>query len=125
MFINQEAFNQTVPNQKNIKEDNMWFLKTKDGKTAYIFIIPEDKWQYGKRKTYSIESFKTTEKSQISVLGHNGKVLEYEKDINPAPSFKQTIDGIELSVTRSQRIYNNRSWNNPIVVKITELIKGN
>jgi alpha-L-fucosidase len=123
MFINQEAFNQTVPNQKKIKEDTMWFLKTKDGKTAYIFIIPEDKWPYGKRKTYKIESFKTTEKSQISVLGHNGKVLEYEKDINPAPSFKQTIDGIELSVTRSQRIYNDRNWNNPIVVKITELVE--
>ena len=120
MFINQEAFDETVPNKNRIKEDNMWFLRSEDGKTAYIFII-EDQWKLGEQKTYSIESLKTTKKSQISVLGHNGKVLEYQKNINPAPSFKRTHEGIELSVTRSQRIYNDRQWHNPIVVKITEL----
>ncbi|MBN2165632.1 MAG: alpha-L-fucosidase [Marinilabiliaceae bacterium] len=120
MFINQEALNQTIPNQKKIKEDNMWFLKSKDRKTAYIF-INENQWKFGDRKTYTTDAFKITENSQISVLGHNGKVLEYNKDANPVPVLKQTADGIEFSVTRSQRIYNDRQWDNPIVVKITEL----
>ena len=120
MFINHEAFDRTIPNKNRIKENNMWFLRSVDGKTAYIFIV-EDQWKLGEQKTYKIESFKTTEKSQVSVLGHNGKVLEYQENINPAPSFEQTDEGIELSVTRAQRIYNDRQWSNPIVVKITEL----
>jgi alpha-L-fucosidase len=119
MFINREAFNYTIPHKK-IKEDNMWFLTSKDRKTAYIF-INEDRWILGERKVFNIEGFIATENSQISVLGHNGKVLEYQEDVNPAPFIKHTNNGIEISVTRSQRIYNDRSWNNPVVVKITEL----
>ena len=60
-----------------------------------------------------------TKSSRISVLGHNGKVLEYNPDVDPAPHMKQTDDGLELTITRAQRIYNDRKWNNPIVVKIT------
>ncbi|MDO5980188.1 alpha-L-fucosidase [Flavivirga spongiicola] len=119
-FINQEAFHQTIPNQKKIKDDNMWFLTSKDRKTVYIF-INEDQWRFGERKVFNIEGFSATKKSQISVLGHNGKVLEYQKNVNPAPSVKHTSEGIEISVTRSQRIYNDHKWNNPIVVKLTEL----
>ena len=119
MFINQEAFNQTVP-YHTIKEDNMWFLTSKDKTIAYVFINEED-WKLGDRKTFQIKAINTTENSQISVLGHNGKVLEYQKDVNPAPAINQTNDGIEISVTRSQRIYNDRMWKNPIVIKITEL----
>jgi alpha-L-fucosidase len=120
MFINQEALNQTIPYQKKIKEDNMWFLTSMDKKTAYIF-INEDHWKLGERKTFNIKEFKTTKTSQISVLGHNGITLEYQEDVDPSPFIKQTSEGIEISVTRSQRIYNDRSWNNPIVVKLTEL----
>ena len=119
-FINQEAFHQTIPNQKKIKDDNMWFLTSKDRKTVYIF-INEDEWALGERKIYSIEGFNSTRKSQISVLGHGGEILEYKKNVNPAPSIKHTKKGIEISVTRSQRIYNDRKWNNPVVVKLTEL----
>jgi len=118
MFINQEAFNQTIPN-KIIREDNIWFLTTKDRKTIYLF-INEDEWKHGERKAFTIKAFKATDKSQIAVLGHNGKVLEYNKDANPAPVVKQTSNGMEISVTRSQRIYNDRKWNNPLVVKVTE-----
>jgi alpha-L-fucosidase len=120
MFINQEAMNQTIPHQNKIRQDNVWFLTSKDRKTAYL-IIDEDHWIIGDRKTYNLEGFKTTSKSQISVLGHNGKVLEYNKEADPSPFFKQTNESLEISITRSQRIYNDRSWYNPIVVKLTEL----
>jgi alpha-L-fucosidase len=48
-------------------------------------------------------------------------VKEYDPEVNPAPTLKQTNEKMEISVTRSQRIYNDHKWNNPIVVKITEL----
>ena len=119
MFINQEAFKNTIPNDI-IKENNMWFLKSKDNNTVYIF-INEENWKLGERKEFTIKTLKASGTSQISVLGHNGIVLEYDKDADPAPTVKQTKDGMEISVMRAQRIYNDRKWNNPIVVKVTNL----
>jgi alpha-L-fucosidase len=119
MFINQEAFHQTIPHH-TIKENNLWFLTSKDKKTAYVF-IDEDNWRHGERKEFIIKSLKATNYSEVSVLGHNGKVLEYQKDIDVTPNIMQTEKGIEISITRSQRIYNDRKWNNPLVVKITGL----
>ncbi|NND07049.1 MAG: alpha-L-fucosidase [Saprospiraceae bacterium] len=122
MFINKEAFDQTIPHHL-IKEDDIWFLTSKDKRTAYLF-INGDNWKHGERKAYSIKSFKATDESQISVLGHNGIVLEYQKDVNPAPDIAQTKEEMRISVTRSQRIYNDRKWNNPIVVKITDVVSS-
>jgi alpha-L-fucosidase len=57
----------------------------------------------------------------ISVLGHSGKVLEYNPETDPSPSIINKGDGVEISVMRAQRIYNDRKWPNPIVVKIEEI----
>ena len=119
MFINREAFENTIPHHV-IKEENMWFLTSRDRKTAYVF-LNEDNWILGERRTFEIEAFKSTERSQVSVLGHNGEILEYQPDADPFPKIAATQNGIQISVTRSQRIYNDRKWNNPLVVKITEL----
>jgi len=119
MFINREAFENTVPHH-TVKEGNMWFLSSKDKRTGYIF-LNEDKWKFGERKTFHVQAFAITENSQISVLGHNGKVLEYQPGVDPSPVITPTDNGLQLSLTRSQRIYNDRDWNNPVVVKITEL----
>lgn len=117
MFINKEAFQQTIPHH-TVKEDNMWFMTSQDKRTVYVF-INEDNWKFGERKVFHISQFNMTKSSGISVLGHNGKVLEYNPDVDPAPHMKQKDDGIELSIMRAQRIYNDRKWNNPVVVKIT------
>jgi alpha-L-fucosidase len=119
MFINQEAFDNTIPHH-TIKEGDKWFLSSRDRRTAYIF-LNEENWKFGERKTFDIQAFQATEQSQVSVLGHNGKVLEYQPDVDPSPVLKAMQNGIHLSVTRSQRIYNDRKWNNPLVVKITGL----
>ncbi|MCD6598218.1 MAG: alpha-L-fucosidase, partial [Bacteroidales bacterium] len=102
MFINKEAFEQTEPKQP-YREGDLWFLKHKERNTVYVFII-EDNWIYGERKTFSINSLKATKKSKISVLGHNGKVLEYSPEVDPAPGIMNTANGIEISVMRAQRI---------------------
>ena len=116
MFINQEAFENTIPHQP-VHEDILWFLMGDQGKTAYVFVL-EDNWKYGERKTFSIKSLRATDRTKISVLGHNGKVLEYQADVDPAPSFEENINGLDINIMRAQRIYNDRRWKNPLVVKI-------
>ncbi len=116
MFINREAFENTVP-FKVTNESNIWFLQSKDKNTVYAFIL-EDSWALGKRKSFTIRSIKATENTEISVLGQNSKVLEYYPGVNPISKVKNTKEGIEISVMRSHRIYNDRKWPNPIVVKL-------
>lgn len=125
MFINKEAFEHTVPLQIT-HENNIWFLKSKDNPIVYAFIL-DDNWQLGERRTYTMKSFKATDNSKISVLGHNGQVLEYNPKVNPEPTIKNKDGGIEISVMRAQRIYNDKKWPNPIVVKIEgiELVNKN
>jgi len=116
MFINKEAFDQTEALQ-TIREGNIWFLKHKGKQTVYAFIVEED-WKLGERKTFQINSIQASESSKISVLGHKGEVLEYNPEVDPSPTLISKDDGIEISVMRAQRIYNDRKWPNPIVVKL-------
>jgi alpha-L-fucosidase len=119
MFINEEAFEQTEPHQP-IREGNIWFLKHKENQTLYAFIT-EDQWKLGERRSFHLSSLKANDNTTISVLGHNGKVLEYHPETDPTPSITNKAEGVEISVMRAQRIYNDRKWPNPIVVKIEEI----
>lgn len=67
----------------------------------------------------SLTSVRTTHKSLISVLGQNDRVLEYQPKATPRTRWKQTDDKLVITATRAQRIYNARTWSNPIVLKIT------
>jgi len=116
MFINQEAFDNTEP-YIPIREGEIWFLKHKFKNIVFAF-LPETNWKYGTRKLFTLNTIWATEKTKISVLGHNSEVLEYSPDVDPAPIVKETTDGMELSIMRAQRIYNNRKWPNPLVIKI-------
>ncbi|MCK5694377.1 MAG: alpha-L-fucosidase [Bacteroidales bacterium] len=116
MFINKEAFEQTESYQV-IREENIWFLKHKHEQTIYAFIL-EDKWELGERKTFKLSTIEAMENAKISVLGHQGEVLEYNPETDPSPTIENKEYGIEISVMRSQRIYNDRKWGNPIVVKL-------
>ena len=44
--------------------------------------------------------------------------MEYNPETDPSPMLKSKDNGIEISVMRAQRIYNDRKWPNPIVVKL-------
>ena len=63
--------------------------------------------------------------AKISVLGQNSKVLEYHPETDPMPTIKNTKEGIEISVMRAQRIYNDRKWPNPVVVKLENVFSRN
>jgi alpha-L-fucosidase len=116
-FVNQEAI-QAVRPWVITQEENIWFTASKDRKTVYAIITGIDNWKRGDRKEFTIGSIKATADTKISVLGQNDKVLEYRPDANPKSRFKQTNEGLEISVVRAQRIYNNSKWPNPIIVKL-------
>ena len=116
MFINGEAFENTEA-QNPIKEGGLWFLKHKEKPIIYAFAI-EDDWKYRTRKEYLLKFIKADKNTKISVLGHGGKILEYRPEIDPKVEFKNTDEGLKLSVMRAQRIYNDKKWPNPIVIKI-------
>jgi len=116
MFINGESLD-NVEAMNPVREGNIWFTQSKKGKTVYAFITKED-WLYGRRKDFLIKSLRATDNTKISVLGHNGKVLEYQTDVDPSPLFTQTDRGLELSIMRAHRIYNDHKWPNPVVLKL-------
>jgi alpha-L-fucosidase len=60
-----------------------------------------------------------------SILGQNDKVLEYSLQADPQSRFKQTDAGLEISVMRAQRIYNNGAWPNTVVVKLDRVVQVN
>ena len=116
MFINHEAFEQTVACEI-IREGNIWFLQRRDEPTVYAFLL-EEEWQHGERRSFRIESLQAADDAKIAVLGHSGKVLEYNPDVDPAPTINNSNGGIEITVMRAQRIYNDRMWPNPLVIKL-------
>ncbi|MDF7823605.1 alpha-L-fucosidase [Pontiellaceae bacterium B12227] len=120
MFINDEAIHGVRP-CKVVGEGKNWYAQSKDGKSVYVFLAEfsdKKKLKHGERKEVLLKELKATPKTAISVLGHNGKVLEYKKTADPKPTFKQTSKGLEISIMRAQRIYNNKAWPNTVVVKL-------
>lgn len=119
MFVNKEAFVKTEP-LPVVHEKNAWFLKAQDTSTIYIF-LDEPQWALGERRDLFLQTLAATPQTTISVLGHAGKILEYHPETDPSPRYEQTASGLYLSVMRAQRLYNDRKWPNPIVVKMENM----
>lgn len=115
-FVNGEAIENIEP-WGVIREDDIWFTKAKGENTAFAFITNEP-WPYGERKEFMLKSMKGSPNTKISVLGHNGKVLEYQAEVDPTPKVTPTEQGLQVSVMRAQRLYNDKTWPNPVVLKI-------
>lgn len=120
-FVNHEAIQNTRP-WVITNENNIWFTTAKDQpNTVYAYITGITDWPRGDRKTFKLRSVKATSDSKISVLGQTGKVVEYQPDTDGKAYLKQTEEGLEISIVRAQRIYNNHRWPNPIVVKLEQV----
>jgi alpha-L-fucosidase len=115
--VNNEAIHSTRP-WLVAREENIWFTKQKDADTVYAFITGTPDWPRGQRREFVLQSVKATPNTKVGVLGHAGKWAEYAPTLDVTPRFQQTDDGLEISVTRSQRLYNNHKWHNPLVVKL-------
>jgi alpha-L-fucosidase len=117
MFVNGEAIYGvrpwSVPNEREI-----WFTKEKDADTVYAFITHKDLWKLGEARDFILTSVRATDQSQITVLGQNEKVVEYQST-DPKTVWKQESDGLHVRVTYAQRLRDYRQWPHPVVLKIT------
>jgi alpha-L-fucosidase len=101
-------------------EGNLWFTKKKDASTVYVHIT-RTPWVMGERKRFTLRSVKATARTTIRVLGSDNEILEYQPKADAASHFKQGPGGLELDVLMAQRLYNDRKWPNPLVVKLTDV----
>ncbi len=101
----------------------IWYTKKKRENTVYAIITGIPDWKLGEWKIITLKKVRTGDSSDIQVLGQNDKVLEYT-NIIPKTTWEQDDNGLHVKVMRAQRIYNNRAWPNPIVLKITNALRG-
>jgi alpha-L-fucosidase len=100
-------------------EHNYWFTKAKDADTVYVFVKEPQRWGYGQWKDIVLKSVRATDATTASVLGQNDKVLEYQPAVVPKTTWKQEADGLHIHAMRAQRLYDDRKWPNPVVLKLT------
>jgi len=99
-------------------ERDIWFTKRKDADTVYVFVKPVQRWRLGDVREVMLSSVRATGSTKVSVLGQNDRVLEYSTNV-PATTWKQEADGLVVRFTQAQRLHDNRTWPNPVVLKIT------
>jgi len=117
MAVNQEAIYSVRP-WVITNEGDIWFTKRKDASTVYATVSGE-RWKYGEWRDVTLGSVRGTAKTEISVLGQNDEVLEYRPEVRPKTTWKQDATGLHIRAMHAQRLYNNREWPNPVVLKIT------
>jgi len=119
MQVNQECIYGVRP-WVITNEQNIWFTRAKNEDTIYAIVkqTPQ-RWTRGQWKDFVLKSVLATDKTQVSVLGQNGRVLEYRPEVNPAPTFKQESDGLHVRAMFTHRLQDNSRWPNPVVLKIT------
>jgi alpha-L-fucosidase len=122
MFVNQEMVYGVrpwiVPSEKNGNE-TYWFTKKKDAAVVYVAVRPNERWKYGEWKDILLRSVKLAAGGKVEVLGQNDEVLEYQPKVVPKTTWTQGTDGLRVRAMRAQRLYNDRKWPNPVVLKIT------
>jgi alpha-L-fucosidase len=121
-FVNGEAIHAVRP-WVVTNEGEVWFTRKKGGDTVYAFVT-RTPWTLGERKTLTLRSVKATARTRVSVLGQTGEVLEYRPDVDPRPSWRQDAEGLHVSAMMAQRLYTDRKWVDPVVLRITEAEPG-
>jgi alpha-L-fucosidase len=120
MFVNSECIYGVRP-WVVTNEGDIWFTRGKDQKTVYAIVKPSETWKYGEWKDIVLKSVRVTPETKISVLGQNDKVLEYQVNVVPKTTWQETEGGLRIRAMRAQRLYNDRKWPNPVVLKLTNV----
>lgn len=120
MQVNQESIYSVRP-WVITNEGEIWFTKAKNEDTLYAIVKQTTPWTRGTWRDFVLKSVAATEATQVSVLGQNGRVLEYRPDVNPTPSFRQESDGLHVRAMFTHRLQDNGRWPNPIVLKLTHV----
>lgn len=120
MFVNQECIYSVRP-WVITNERDIWFTKRKDADTLYAIIKRTGPWPDGVWKDFVLKSVRATAQTEVTILGQNDRVLEYQPNVDPKTSFRQAPDGLHLHAMHTQRLHDDRKWPNPIVVKLTHV----
>jgi len=102
-------------------EGDAWFTKKKDEDTLYAIVDSPEPWVFGKWRDVLLKSVQITDKTEITVLGENGKDLEYQPKVNPKPTWKAESDGLHIRAMLAQRLQDNYKWGYPVVLKLTHV----
>ena len=120
MFINRDCIYDVRP-WVITNEGDIWFTRHKDSDTLYAIVKQNPRWPYGQWRDVVLRSVRATAQTTVSVLGQNDTVIEYRPGVTPKTTFEQRTDGLHVRAMRAQRIYNNRQWPNPVVIKLTHV----
>jgi alpha-L-fucosidase len=120
MFVNQECIYAVRP-WVITNERNIWFTKRKDADTLYAIVQRTTPWPEGEWKDFILKSVRATPETEVSILGQNDRVLEYQPAVNPKTTFQQAPDGLHVRAMHTQRLHDDRRWPNPIVLKLTHV----
>ena len=116
-FVNREATRAVRP-WHITHEDTTCFTWDADAQTVYAFDT-QPPLEMGEWRTITLNSVRATDATDIEVLGQSGAVLEYQPEVDPKTRWQQDDDKLNITFCRTQRLYNNRMWPNPLVLKIT------
>jgi alpha-L-fucosidase len=119
-FVNGEAIRAIRP-WVITNENNVWFTKSKEEGIVYAFITGDRHWRLGEAKTITLRSVRATPKTAMSVLGQSDEIVEYKPDVKPKTAWTQDAQGLHVKVYRAQRLYTDRGWPNPVVLKMTHV----
>jgi alpha-L-fucosidase len=119
-FVNGEAIHDVQP-WRIPCEGDVWFttrVEENGSSTLYAFLTGGDVWPLGQRRDLRLTSVRVGHSTTVQVLGQAGDLVA--GDGGAAVDWSQEKDGLHLRVARLQRLYNNRRWPNPVVLRITE-----
>ncbi len=122
-FVNGESLSAVRP-WVITNEKDVWFTKQKSSNTVYAFLTHMQPWRLGDPKTVTLRSVRATPQTKISVLGQSDEIVEYRPDVKPKTSWTQDDKGLHVTAYRAQRLYTDRRWPDPVVLKITNAEPG-
>ncbi|MCU0228223.1 MAG: alpha-L-fucosidase, partial [Bryobacterales bacterium] len=129
MMVNRDAIHDVRPWQVT-NENDIWFTRAKsanpspEGDTVYAIIPQTQPWKWGSWREFTLLSVRATEHTQVTVLGQSDEVLEYRADVTPKTTWQQSEDGLRIRAMRAHRLYDNRQWPHPVVLRITHAQPG-
>ena len=116
-FVNGEAIRDVRP-WVITNEGNIWFTRNPKTNTVYAFLTRMQPWRLGDAKTITLRSLKSNPQTKISVLGQSDEIVEYRPTVKPQTTWHQGEQGLHITAYRAQRLYTDRGWPDPVVLKI-------
>ena len=116
-FVNREAVFDVEP-WVVAREGDVWFTRQRGGDAVYAVLTNQPGWKLGTWRSFTLRSVRLDPDGAVEVLGQNDRVLEYQQVV-PKTTWSQDERGLHVRAMRAQRLYNDRTWPNPVVLKLS------